>query len=296
MKVYYDCYPCFLNQVLSLIKLTGLDEEQAEQMMDYAVSLLAQMNGETTTQHLVRWSYDYLQENFFPGGEADFDPYREIKAFSNRTVLQGLDGVESMIQQAEDPLRTAVRAAAAGNIIDFGAKTAETIDIDRELAEIPRLTFAVEEIDPFRERLKGARRVLYIGDNAGEVVLDRILLEEIRRENPGAEVVFAHREKPIINDALASDAAQAGLPDSVRVISSGSVYPGTLLGETSREFQEFFRGADLIISKGQGNYETLCSQDHPGLFFILRVKCARVSRATGAAVGKLILESARKIP
>ncbi len=296
MKVYYDCYPCFLNQVLSLIKLTGLDEEQAEQMMDYAVSLLAQLDGETTTQHLVRRSYDYLQQEFFPGGEADFDPYREIKALSNRTVLQGLAGVEAMVQGAEDPLRTAVRAAAAGNIIDFGAKTAETIDINRELAEIPRLTFAVEEIDPFRERLKGARRVLYIGDNAGEVVLDRILLEEIRRENPGAEVVFAHRDKPIINDALAADAEQAGLPDLVRVISSGSVYPGTILAETSGEFQDLFRGADLIISKGQGNYETLCTETHPGLFFILRVKCARVSRATGAEVGKLILESARPIP
>lgn len=292
MKISYPCYPCILNQVISLAELAGLEEEKAQTLMDRTLERILHRDPSVTTQHLVREVYDD-RETLLPAGEALFDPYRQIKKESNRRVKAVIGSFREMVRQSRDPLSLALQGAAGGNIIDFGASAGKSIDIEGEIQRIPELTFGVDHRPALREKLEGAKTLLLIADNAGEILFDQILLEELRREFPRLRLVAAHREKPIINDAVAEDFAILDLPRGVEVISSGSVYPGTILEETSPEFRRLFDEADVILSKGQGNFETLWGEAPGRLFFILRVKCGQVARAVGADVGQVVLAESR---
>ncbi len=294
MKILHQCYPCLLQHINNLIENLKLDDEQAQNVLDTTLTLILHRKESDTTQHIVRGIYDYIHHSYFPKQD-DFDPYREIKNESNRLVATALPAFRRMLQGAEDPLRLAVRGAAAGNIIDYGAAAGHTINIEDEIQKIPSLEFGCEHIAAFRTAVQKANSILYLADNAGEIIFDSLLIEQIAQANPKAAIYLAVREKPIINDVTISDAKAlvAGgnlqLPECARLISSGSPYPGTVLTECTPEFQQLFANAGLVISKGQGNYETLCETIHPSLFYILRVKCEPVARQTGIEKGKLIL-------
>lgn len=215
------------------------------------------------------------------------DPYRDAKRAFNQIALEMLSELERQVLEAEDPFAMAARIAIAGNIIDLGIVP----DLDRETLEatIERAMhepLAVDDLDALREAVEGAERILYLGDNAGEIVLDRLLLGQL----PLDKVTFAVRGAPILNDATMEDAEAAGLTSLVRVIDNGSDVPGTIPEMCSKEFREIFSRADLVIAKGQGNYETLSDDPHPGLFFLLKVKCPLVAANLGAPLGGLVVK------
>jgi len=288
VELYLECYPCLVNQALKTSKLLGMNKNETKAAVDHVMKLLLDDHTGMTAPHIVAHLYRFIRSELY-GGEASFDPYREIKRETNRKALSYFKHLTGMVERSSLPLQTAVKVAAAGNIIDFGVKAHGDIDIDHEINNIDNLAFNIFDFSDLKDRLKTAHNLLYIGDNAGEIVFDRVLIAEIKKEYPGIDVFFAVREKPVINDVTREDAELTGMHNDARVISSGSMYPGTVLPETSTEFQRLFGTADVIIAKGQGNYETLSDVEKNDLFFLLRIKCDIVAEKINASTGSLVL-------
>ncbi len=215
------------------------------------------------------------------------DLYRNLKEKSNRQAMSLLPELYHVLDNAEDRLLTAAKFAIAGNIIDYGG-TGIIFDLEKTLAECQTLAFGVDDFERFRADLAEAKRVVYVGDNAGEIVFDRLLIEEIKKFS-AAEIVYIVRGKPILNDVTLEDARTVGMPDVVRVISSGGDGPGCELDQVTPEVMGLFETADLIISKGQGNYEAL--NDEPFyIYFFLKIKCAVIADNIGARIGDSIVK------
>ncbi len=218
------------------------------------------------------------------------DPFREERARGNALVLAAMPELRRRLAQAAEPLRDAVRMAMAGNVLDSAAPHAGSFH--EALARLLDGPLAIDHLGALRERLAGARSLLYLADNAGEIVVDRLLLEQLGVEDSTVVV----RGRPAWNDALLADAATAGLAEVARVVDNGDGAPGTLLDRVRPELRRLFAEADLVISKGQGNYETLAHERRPGLFFVLVAKCDVVSDMLGVARGGGILLHAPEHP
>jgi len=197
------------------------------------------------------------------------DIFSDLKVQSNQTAMEMLPVMEDKIRYAPDPLDTAIRLAIAGNIIDYGSQ--QEFDVQKTIDRCLAGSLAINDIEELREDLQGAQNVLYLADNCGELVYDRLLIEILARQ-----VTLAVKEKPIINDALVSDAEYCGLGLNCRIISNGTDCPGTPVNNCSKDFLKEFEAVDLIISKGQGNFETLSAVEAP-IYFMLMVKCPVVA-------------------
>jgi damage-control phosphatase, subfamily I len=287
MNLIFDCYPCILRQVLSTAKLCGLNKNQTGQVVDFTLRELLKTTMEDSPQRQIVHANDFIHTVCFPD-KKEYDPYRQLKRQSNEVVIDRFDSLEKMIVEAPHPLETAITFAAAGNIIDFGANEHADIDIEKEIRNIPSLRFSRYDYIPFAELLDTSKTLLYIGDNAGEIVFDRLFIREIKRTYPEKRIVFTTRSKAIINDVTLEDAYMVGIDTEAEVISSGCRYPGIVLTETSEQFGMIYNSADLIIAKGQGNLEGLSEVNDGRIFLILRIKCERVAESVGAAVGDLI--------
>lgn len=220
----------------------------------------------------------------------DPDPYRGAKLAFNDLVLGLLPELRDMIRHAPDPLRLAARLAIAGNVIDLGPNASLTpADALLALRGVLHESFH-EDWESFVEALAHATRIMYLADNAGEIVVDRLLIEAIGPDR----VTVVVRGGPIINDATIEDARETGLADLVEVIDNGSDAPGTLLDDCGATFRERFEAADMIIAKGQGNVETLSEVNRP-LFFLFKVKCPVVAAHTGLPQGThALIDSMRR--
>jgi len=215
----------------------------------------------------------------------DRDPFKAIKRRQNEFALELLPRVRERVESAEDPFEAAVRMAIAGNIIDLGAKT--SLDEGEVLDAVDTALHDPIDGDPagLQARAEQAASILYLADNAGEIVFDRLLVERL----PLERVTVAVRGAPAINDALMADAETAGLTDIVRVITNGSDAPGTVLADCSNEFRVAFEAADLVISKGQGNYETLSHSTDRQVFYLLKAKCPVIATDIGCQVGAMVV-------
>jgi hypothetical protein len=224
----------------------------------------------------------------------DKDPYKKIKEESNRKALEIYPVMKKTAEESVDPFLTAVELAIAGNIIDYGAFS--NVDLDKEITsileqegkEIEHESDRLFNIEGLRNSLDKAETVLYLGDNAGEIVFDRILVEEIAKKPTIKTIYFMVRDEPIINDILTDDFYLVGLDKTAEVITSGSGTAGVIIEKCSPKFRDIFYSADTVISKGQGNYESLSEIDRE-VFFLLRAKCAIVARDLGSSVGDIIL-------
>jgi hypothetical protein len=211
------------------------------------------------------------------------DPYRAAKDRHNSLAASLMPSIRRRIAASFDPLAMAVRYAITGNIIDLGAKNSVGIgEIYAELQSAPMQPVFGDLEDLKKASLK-ARNILYLADNAGEIFFDRLLIEQLA----GARVTLAVRGKPVINDATRFDAHAAGLEDIAEIIDNGSDAPGTILDDCSEDFRRRFDEAELIIAKGQGNYESLSSATRD-IFFLFRTKCPVISRHSGFSVGTFV--------
>lgn len=212
------------------------------------------------------------------------DPYRQAKTDQNLMALQLLPELEVMVAAAKDPLETAMRLSMAGNVIDLGVNRVVTAShVRRSVQHALSEPFAGETKD-LRQVVSKAKSILYLADNAGEIVFDRLLIEQL---SP-ARVTLAVRGAPIINDATLADARATGLDTMVAVIDNGSDAPGTILDDCSETFLQCYHKADLIIAKGQGNYETL-SDAPENIFFLFQAKCPVIAAHVEQPVGTHIM-------
>jgi len=206
------------------------------------------------------------------------DPYLDIKQQSNTFALQKYPEMKELVTGAEAPLAVATKIAITGNIIDFGVP--DRLDIEEPLRRIMHTPFAVDDFELFADRIAAADSILYLGDNAGEIVFDRILIEQL---SP-TEVTLTVKDEPFINDAMMADVDMAGIDESVRILPV-PIYP-----ETTEELQLAWSTADLIIAKGQANYEAYSEASGP-LFYLLVAKCDIVAEELGVSIGDLILKA-----
>jgi uncharacterized protein with ATP-grasp and redox domains len=289
MKTYLDCIPCFFKQALEASRIAGADEKRQRQVLNAVAEVLPEFPLEASPPEMGRIIHDLVRRYTVVE-----DPYLEIKEQNNQLALSIYDRALNILDQAHDRLLKAVELAIAGNIIDYGVKN--TLEVDLELEKVlsaERNTTRKEDrtffdIDSFKASLTEARSILYLADNAGETVFDRILLEEIKRMDEDKAITYAVKEKPIINDALKKDALDCGIGEIAEIVSSGSDAPGTVPSLCSDEFMDRFRRAGMVISKGQGNFEGL-SDSERSVFFLLMAKCPVIAADIGCRVGAIVL-------
>ncbi|MCK4237061.1 MAG: DUF89 family protein [Candidatus Krumholzibacteria bacterium] len=277
MKTYLECIPCFFKQAIRAARLVTDDEELIKRLLDEVGVMLKEIPLDSKPPEMARLVYGKIKE--ITGNE---DPYRELKKENIEKALSLYPALKSRVEDSRDRLLTAVRIAIAGNIMDFGVYSG--FDIEREVEEVMSKDLAVCDYKDFRRCLDETDEILYIGDNAGEAVFDRVLIEEL-----GKPVKYAVRGVPVINDATLKDAALAGIGEIATIISSGTSAPGTLLDDCSIEFKKILENSRLVISKGQGNYEGL-SEEGYSIFFLLKVKCFVIAGDIGAREGDVILK------
>ena len=273
-----DCRECYVKQMHELAALCGRDDETLERMLAIKDEVLAGLGGE-------RIRPDHMGEllaRVTPLLGTD-DPYREIKREYNQLLLDREKDCSSLIEAADEPFQLALRYAVAGNLVDFGGKNTFTReDVTALIDRVPEIAFAYDDSGDLLAAVRRARSIMYLGDNCGEIVLDKLMIEQILRENPGVQVTYGVRGGPAINDVTLDDAEQVGMADVARVLSSGVATPTTVISASAEEFRRAFFDADLVISKGMGNFEVLvdgCGRED--VYFLLMTKCTLVTDLVG---------------
>lgn len=271
MKTAVDCLPCFMRQSLQVARIAKSSPELQLRIVQKIAALIAGLDANLDPPANAGQIYQAIAE--ITGCD---DPYRQLKKKSNSEALKILPSLQREILTAKSQLSTCLRFAIAGNSIDYGAFA--SVDIEGALDACRKNPFAIDHsailLDRFDALQKGAS-VLYLADNCGEIVYDRLLVEYLFRR--GFTITLAVKDGPIINDALLEDALTAGLDRFARIISNGSRCPGTVLDQCSPQFRQMFASADVVISKGQGNFESLSDTDRE-VFFLLMLKCRVAAR------------------
>jgi len=281
LRTYLDCYPCFLRQALDAARFAGASGEQQAKVLQETLEMLRGIDPTTTPPEIGDQIHRRVREMV-----ADGDPYNEVKRAATDEALRLRPWMRATIAGAQDPLETAVRLAIAGNIIDYGHNP--NYDLEATIADATQRPLDANDMDALRSALTRAQEdgdgILFIGDNAGETVFDRALIEIL-----DVNVTYAVKGAPVLNDATLEDAQQAGLDETAELVSTGSDTPGTILVRTSDAFQCLFAEAEVIIAKGQANYETLSPGDER-IFFLLKAKCPVIARDLGVETGGLIVK------
>jgi len=277
MKTYLDCLPCFVNQALRAGRLATNDEKKIKQILDETGDMLKELSMTATPAENGAKVYNKIREI-----TGVYDSYKEIKKRSIEEAKKMYGYLKNEIEKSDTPLETAVRISIAGNIIDFGVNT--KFDLKTDVEKILYQDFAYFDFESFSNQLKTAEQILYIGDNAGESVFDKLLIETINKKT-----IYAVREIPVINDSVMEDAINSDLNQVSTIISSGVKAPGTILNQCNDNFLEFFNSANVIISKGQGNYEGLSGVNRT-IFFLLKAKCPVIAKHLNVEVGSIILK------
>ena len=290
MKTYLDCIPCFFKQALESGRIAGASKRKQKIILDEVARQIPKISLNASPPQIARVINRILQKI-----TKNNDIYAQIKKDSNRLALNIYDHLKRKVLHSSDRLLIAVELAIAGNIIDYGAKN--SLNVDDELAKILNAeTKAIKkenktifDYEKFKQVLKQSKTILYLADNAGETVFDRILIEEIKRIDETKEIIYAVKEKPVINDALMEDAFACGIEKNAQVISSGVDSPGTVLSLCSSKFLKIYRKTDMVISKGQGNFEALSQPKRP-IFFLFIAKCPVIAKDVGCKLGDVILK------
>jgi len=276
MKFSLDCYPCAVRHALWAVRRAGMNEEMQQRALRWVLQGLVDMDAGDGSHSIMIQTHAIIRE--MTGIE---DIYCQEKTQATQEALSLYNQLKDMISQSSDPFETAVRLSIAGNIIDFGAL--DGYDLNASIERVLQQPFALNDLEDLRAAVERAREILYLADNAGETVFDRLLIETIQKK-----VVYAIKEAPILNDATREDALAAGLGEVAQIISCGACSPGTLLEYCSPEFRKRFDNAELIISKGMGNYEALSDVRAP-IFFLLQVKCDLVAGNLGVPKESIVV-------
>ena len=277
MRTYLDCIPCMMQQALRAGRIATSDEHAIKRLLGAVGAMVNNIPMDVTPPETGEQVYRMVREM-----TGVSDPYRLIKESSISEAQSLYPGLKRMVSRSDDRLLTAIRIAIAGNVIDFGVNA--SFNLAEDVRVILSQEFAILDYDAFVSHLHDAETILYLGDNAGESVLDKLLIEELNKD-----VTYVVRELPVINDVTREDAISSGLDEVAEIVSSGSEAPGTILDRCTEEFRDRFARADMVISKGQGNYEGLSESDRP-VFFLLKAKCPLIARDLNVREHDIVLK------
>ncbi len=282
MKVHLECVQCTLRQAWEGAVLATADPNVRRAIVLKSLEALAEYDSYATPAELGGAVHELIKA--YSGNE---DPYQNVKEDSIRIAHGIYPALKLYAEAQDDTLLAALEASAVGNLLDAGVYgDLRAVDLEAVLREEMTKGLACCDVDAFREELSRADTVVVIGDNAGETVLDRILVSEIKSAaGQGVRVFYGVRSAPMINDATAEDALASGLDHDATIVSTGSAAPGLVLREAAPDFLKLYRQADVVVSKGQGNYETLSDFAGRAIYFLLKAKCEPVAADIGVSTG-----------
>ena len=278
MRSFPECIPCVFSQVLNTVRRVTDNEDTQRKILLESMKVVQRADFSRAAAEI---SYHALIRAYNVLG--CLDPYRDAKLHYNGLMMESIGELRAMIDAAADPLYTAAKMAVAGNIMDMGI-LGEAFDVRETVQHALERGLAIDHFDRLRCELDGASTVLYILDNAGEVVFDRLLIERLA----GKRVTCVVRKSPILNDVTRTEAEEVGLAGMCEVIDTGCDVFGVPMDLVSNVFRERFYAADVVISKGQANFETLEGVDRR-VFFILMAKCQRVADYLGVPLRRAVL-------
>jgi uncharacterized protein with ATP-grasp and redox domains len=279
MRTHPECFPCFLRQTVIALNQYPDAGDRHEEILKAVLPVIADADMNKPPAYTTTFIHRLIRQRL--GG----DPFRNTKITYNDIAMGLYPGLKETVGKSKDRLWTAARLAIAGNVIDFGIYT--SIDIDSSIRRAFEETIAVDDYPSFREAVSGAKDVLYLLDNCGEIVLDRLLIEELGSQ--GKRVTAVVKGSPVLNDVTQADASQVGLDRVCRVIDNGSDAIGTIIEWTSTDFREILGASQLVISKGQGNFETFTGTGKK-TFYLFQSKCDLVSKELGLSPGSMLLK------
>ena len=283
MKVSYECGPCFLRQAREAMDLSTDDEALKMEIMEEIFQFLsvrfksgANSNSTGSAMHKIIRQKTGCR-----------DPYYREKIEGNEIALKYLPEVKEILKE-DDGLENYVKIAIIGNILDFGAFTLDD-DIESVIKTSLKKDLVIKDIEEFEKSLNFHDRVLYLVDNTGEIVFDKLLLSKIREY--GINITIAVKSEPVLNDACMAEALDAGLDEFGEIVEIGCGTVGYVDSEISEEFREIFNSHEFVISKGMGNYEGLTEIDlsNKDIFFLLCAKCNTISRDIGVNLHDMLL-------
>jgi len=270
-----------------IIKSLNITDNEAFQLYKSVAEEFSKMDNVITPVEMADILYTVVEEQI-----GVTDVFYEEKKMANEMALKIAEDIEKDPVTSEWSLKTFAKLSALGNQIDLGAHDVNLDQFEREIiSKTSELAFGLDTFDEFESRLKKAKSVLVILDNAGEAVFDKLFMKKIKESYPTIEIFSAVRGRTILNDMTLQEAEFIGLEEVSHVIDSGSMYPGVVIGKTTKEFSDIYEKADVIISKGQGNFEGLSANATKELFFCLMVKCETISKFIGIHKGSTIFSN-----
>ncbi len=283
MKISYECGPCFLRQAREAIDLATDDEDLKMELMNDIFKFLATTfkkgtNSNKTGSHI---------HNLINSKTNCDDPYINQKKLGNEIALKFLPLAKNILKE-NDSLENRVKISIVGNILDFGAFELSD-DIEQFLADALDKDLVIKDIEPFEESLKKHDKLLYLVDNTGEIVFDKLLLSKIKEYD--LDITIAVKSQPILNDACMEDAISTGLDKFGDIVDIGAGTVGYVDSEISDEFREIFDSHEFVISKGMGNYEGLTEIDlsNKDVYFLLCAKCNTIARDIGVNLHDMLI-------
>jgi len=282
MKIQDKCIPCIVNQAIKVADMVGLEDKN--QLLRKVFTYLSQVDFNTSsTPELIGEIFALLKKEIENG-----DPYKETRVYYNKMFMEQVSDLEQEINVAENPFLEAIKYAIIGNVIDFNPIHDLLLsDIEACFLRLKGEPLEINHSNLLMQEISNADTILYLGDNCGEICLDKILIKRIKGLNPSCHVFFGTRGEAVVNDSVEEDAYLVGIDEYATVISNGDSSMGTVLYRTSKKFQEIYRNADIVIAKGQANYECL-SNKNENIYFLLLTKCSVIANDIGVPEMKMI--------
>ena len=273
------CIPCSFKQVVRNGRVSGASENEIEEAIRLTSAYLKK-NTNITPAEVATFFNRYFKEK-----HPEKDPYKEIRYRHNEEVMAVLPAIKEKMDRSDNPVRFALKAAAIGNAIDMGIF--ENVDMKAILDEIENKELAIDHSDIINQRMESKQNILFIADNSGEIVFDSLFINYAALK--GHEVFVAVKGGPILNDAIVADAIQIGLDRYAKIITTGVDELGVIMKNVADNFKDIFYSADIVISKGHANFETLYGNERE-IFFILKTKCKPVADYCGVKEGDIIIK------
>jgi len=283
MLMKAECVTCILNQVIRITDHLGVGEVEKDTIFKLALDLSSKLDYTSYLPPLYSEKlYDSVSD--YTGVR---DPYKQIRREQNDLIIKNRSFFMKKIVDSSDPIFMSLYYSLLGNIIDYGGVELFSVDNLFETNDPEMIT--INDYKQLYENLKLADSLLVIADNAGEAVFDMMFLEQVKKIKPEMELFYGVKSGPAINDVLKDDALYIGINKYAKIIETGATYAGTVVTESQSKFKKIFLNSDIVISKGQGNFETLESERSRDIFFVFKVKCKVVSKFSGLGQGALVM-------
>jgi len=281
MNITPQCISCIFNQAHRVTQELGLEDAKAKEVLDLASSFVPKFSMSQNPPQNATMMYEAIAKLLDKN-----DIYQEVKAQSTAEATKLALFAKELLAKSDNLFLDATKIAVAGNVIDLASEV--RFDLEEEIQKVIHTPFAIDDSNKLLESLKNAKKLIYLADNAGEHIFDKLYIEALKKLFPHLEIYYLTRGKPIINDVTYEEALNAGLDEVATVVNSGVATPCIIIEDLAPHAKELFESADTIISKGMGNYECLNQESAYPIFFLLKVKCSVVSNSIGQPIGSIV--------